>query len=231
MRNADVADDELSRASFSRIEEAADLGKPHRDRRVGDDRGAHDLSRIGVDSGRYVHREDREIALVDDVDHRGVLLPHRLVEPRPEERVDDEVGILERLARRLLPAGVAEKHLDDLRAAAERGEPRVILGRVRGKLLGRMQVMENHLRSPLREEPRDDEPVSGVVPAPEEYRRGEGLERRERRFDLLEHALSRPLHESHPGDETADRRLVDPAHLRSGHDLHANVPFIASRFC
>ncbi len=230
-RDADVADDEIPRGALPRVEEAADLGEPHRDRRVGDDRGAHDLSRIGVDSRRYVHGDDRELALVDGLDHRGVFIPHRLVEPGPEERVDDEVRILERLARELLPAGDVEKYLDHLRAAAERSEPRVILGRVRGKLLGRVQVMKDYLRSLFREKPRDDETVPGVVSAPEEYRRGEGIERREGRFDLLENALPGSLHEGHPGDEAADRRLVDPAHFRSGHDLHTNVPFIAFRFC
>ena len=58
-------------------------------------RGAADLSRGRVDTRGDVDGDDRRTGCVDPLDRRGRLLTRLAVESRPEERVDDHVGLLD----------------------------------------------------------------------------------------------------------------------------------------
>ena len=93
---ADVRDDDVTGVEEARRDREPELAavEGHRQRRA---HGAgSDLAGGRIDARRDVDRDDRRAGGVDPLDRRRRLLPRLAVETRAEERVDDQIGLLDR---------------------------------------------------------------------------------------------------------------------------------------
>ena len=106
---ADVGDHDLARLEPARREREPELRPVERDGERGVDDRSGDLTRRGVDAGREVDGDDRRLGCVHPLDQRRRLGPRRAAKAGPEERVDDQLRVLDRVRLDRVALGLAQQ--------------------------------------------------------------------------------------------------------------------------
>ena len=138
------------------LDAQAELGGVERDRDVGAHGGVADLAGGRVDAARHVERQHRPAARFDRLDGGGDRVARRAREARAEQRVDHELGAVQRVL--------------DGATELEAGLPRALLGP--GGVAGvgsRRDDGDARLDAALAQQPGDDQPVAAVVAAAAEH--------------------------------------------------------------
>jgi hypothetical protein len=98
---ADVRNLDLAGAISAGTDDETDLEAVHRHGHVRVDGCAPNFARRRIDARGDVDRDDGTLERVDALDQRASILARLAVEAGPEQRIDDDVGVITQLLRRL----------------------------------------------------------------------------------------------------------------------------------
>jgi hypothetical protein len=148
---ADVGDDDLAGPEPPGRDLHADLRRVHRDRHGRIHRCARDLAGRGVHARGQVDRHDRLPGAVHRRDRACRILARLAVEPGAEERVDDDVRLLDRRVvgrARSLAGGLEHLEGDSavtaVRAPTAHGDEPLRVGEAKHRLLGHGAARPRH---------------------------------------------------------------------------------------